>query len=114
MIVHSAGIQDRVAARAVLMRLFSTFAQIKTVFVDGGYTSTLLTWAKEMFGYCVEVVKRTEAHTFKVLPKRWIVERTFAWLNHFRRLAKDHEILPASSETFITITMIHLALRRLG
>lgn len=113
-IVHSAGIQDRVAARAVLMRLFSTFTDIKTVFVDGGYTGKLLGWAKEMFGYCVEVVKRTEAHTFKVLPKRWIVERSFAWLNHSRRLAKDYEVTTESAEAFVRIANIRLMVRRLG
>ena len=114
MIVHSAGIQDRVGARAVLTRLFATFSTLTTVFVDGGYTGKLIDWAKAMFDWNVQVVKRTEAHRFVVLPKRWIVERTFAWLNHFRRLAKDHEILPASSETFITISMIHLVLRRIA
>ena len=113
-IVHSAGIQDRVGARAVLTRLFATFSTLTTVFVDGGYTGKLIDWAKAMFDWSVHVVKRTETHRFVVLPKRWIVERTFAWLNHFRRLAKDHEILPASSETFITISMIHLALRRMA
>jgi transposase len=112
-IVHSAGIQDRVAARAVLMRLFSTFDQIKIIFADGGYTGALLQWAKEMFGYCVEVVKRTEAHTFKVLPKRWIVERTFAWLGWSRRLSKDYELLPDSAETMIHIAFAHQMLRRL-
>jgi transposase len=112
-IVHSAGIQDRVAARALLMRLFSTFVRIKTVFADGGYTGTLLPWAKVMFGYCVEVVKRTEAHTFKVLPKRWIVERTFAWLNWSRRLSKDYELRPDSAETMIYIAFAHQLLRRL-
>jgi transposase len=87
-IVHSAGIQDRVAARAVLMRLFCLFGTIQTVFVDGGYTGTLIDWAKQMFAYTVEVVKRTDQHLFKVLPKRWIVERTFAWLNWSRRLSR--------------------------
>jgi hypothetical protein len=61
-IVHSAGIQDRVAARAVLMRLFCRFDRITKVFVDGGYTGKLIGWAKEMFGYHVEVVKRNELH----------------------------------------------------
>ena len=63
-IVHSAGIQDRVAARAVLMRLFCLFATIQTAFVDGGYTGTLIDWAKQMFGYTVRVVKRTDQHLF--------------------------------------------------
>ncbi len=111
-VVHSAGIQDRVAARAVLMRLFCRFDRITKVFVDGGYTGTLIGWAKEMFGYDVEVVKRNELHKFQVLPKRWIVERTFAWLNWSRRLSKDYELLHTSAETIIHIAFAHLLLRR--
>ncbi len=112
-IVHSAGIQDRVAARAVLMRLFCRLDSITTVFVDGGYTGKLIGWAKEMFGYNVEVVKRNELHKFQVLPKRWIVERTFAWLNWSRRLSKDYELRHTSAETMIHIAFAHLLLRRL-
>ena len=111
-IVHSAGIQDRVAARAVLMRLFCTFDTITKVFVDGGYTGKLIGWAKDMFGYELEVVKRNELHAFKVLPKRWIVERTFAWLNWSRRLSKDYELRHTSAETMIHIAFVHLLLRR--
>ena len=111
-IVHSAGIQDRVAARAVLMRLFCLFGTIQTVFVDGGYTGTLIDWAKQMFGYTVEVVKRTDQHLFKVLPKRWIVERTFAWLNWSRRLSKDYELRHSSAESMVHIAFAHLLLRR--
>jgi transposase len=111
-IVHSAGIQDRVAARAVLMRLFCRFDSITTVFADGGYTGTLIDWARQMFGYTVRVVKRTEQHLFQVLPKRWIVERTFAWLNWSRRLSKDYELRPSSTETMIYIAFAHLLLRR--
>lgn len=111
-IVHSAGIQDRAAARAVLLRLFCRFDTITKVFVDGGYTGKLLGWAKDMFDYDVEVVKRDELHTFKVLPKRWIVERTFAWLNWSRRLGKDYELRHTSAETIIHIAFAHLLLRR--
>jgi transposase len=111
-IVHSAGIQDRVAARAIAMRLFCRFDTIKTIFVDGGYTGTLIDWAKEMFGYTVQVVKRSDQKGFHILPKRWIVERTFAWLNWSRRLSKDYEIRPASAETMTHIAFAHLLLRR--
>jgi len=111
-VVHSAGIQDRVAARAVLMRLFCRFDTITTVFADGGYTGKLIDWAKEMFGYKVKVVKRKEQHLFQVLPKRWIVERTFAWLNGSRRLSKDYELRHTSAETMIHIAFAHLLLRR--
>jgi hypothetical protein len=67
---HSAGIQDRVAVRAVLLRLFCLFGTIQTVFVDGGYTGTLNDWARQMFGYAVQVVKRTHQYLLKVPPKR--------------------------------------------
>jgi len=113
-VVHSAGIQDRVGARAVLTRLFCRFDTITKVFVDGGYTGTLIEWAKQMFGYTVEVVKRTEQHLFQVLPKRWIVERTLAWLNWSRRLSKDYELLHTTAETMIYVAFAHLLLRRLA
>ncbi len=110
--VHSAGIQDRVGARAVLMRLFRRFETRTKIFADGGYTGTLIDWAKKMFDYDVEVVKRNELHTFKVLPKRWIVERNFAWMDWSRRLSKDYELCPASSESIIWISFVHALLRR--
>ncbi len=68
-VVHSAGVQDRVGARAVLMRLFCRFDSIVKVFVDGGYTGTLIEWAKQMFGYDVEVVKHNEQHLFRVVAQ---------------------------------------------
>ena len=111
-IVHSAGIQDRVAPRAVLMRLFCRFDSITTVLADGGYTGKLIDWAKDMFGYSVEIVKRNEQHLFRVLPKRWIVERTFAWLNWSRRLSKDYELRHTSTESMIHIAFAHMLLRR--
>jgi len=112
-ILHSAGIQDRVAARAVLLRLFYRFDRLTTVFADGGYTGTLIDWAKQMFGYTVKIVKRNEQHLFRVLPKRWIVERTFAWLNWARRLSKDYELCHTSAETMIYIAFAHQLLRRI-
>jgi transposase len=96
----------------VLTRLFCRFDTIAKVFVDGGYTGTLIDWAKQMFVYQVEVVKRSDLHLFKVLPKRWIVERTLAWLNWSRRLAKDYELRPASAETMVYVAFAHQLLRR--
>ncbi len=96
----------------MLTRLFCRFDTIAKVFVDGGYTGTLIEWAEQMFGYQVEVVTRNELHTFKVLPKRWIVERTFAWLNWSRRLSKDYELRHTSAETMIHIAFAHQLLRR--
>jgi putative transposase len=112
--VHSAGLQDRVAARALLLRLSRKVRGLLRVFADGGYTGTLREWVQEMFGWRLEIVKRNETHRFVVLPKRWIVERTFAWLNWSRRLSKDYELRPDSAETIIYIAYAHLMLRRLA
>jgi len=111
-VVHSAGIQDRVGARALLLRLSYRFKGIVKIFADGGYTGTLIDWAKEMFGYKVEIVKRSDQKGFQVLPKRWIVERTFAWNNWSRRLSKDYELSQKSAETMIHIAFVHQLLRR--
>jgi len=86
------------------MRLFCRFDSITTVFADGGYTGKLID--------SVQIVKRNEQHLFRVLPKRWIVERTFAWLNWSRRLSKVYEIRHTSVETMIHIAFAHLLLRR--
>ncbi len=99
-------------ARAVMVRLFCRFDSIATIFVDGGYTGKLIDWARQMFGYKVEVVKRNELHPFQVLPKRWIVERTFSWLNWSRRLSKDYELRHTSAESMIYIAFAHMLLRR--
>jgi len=96
----------------VLMRLFCRFDTIVKVFVDGGYTGPPIEWAKQMFGYDVEVVKRVEQPLSRVLPKRWMVERTLAWLNWSRRLSKDYELLHTSAETMILIAFAHLLMRR--
>lgn len=113
-VVHSAGIQDRVAARAVLIRLFALVDTIQTVFVDGGYSGKLIDWSRDMFGWLTTVVKRTEEHRFAVLPKRWIVERTLAWLTNSRRLVRDYEVCPKQAEAMIKVAMIHLLLKRLA
>lgn len=87
---------------------------IQTVFVDGGYSGTLVDWGLQMFGWLISVVKRTEAHTFKILPKRWIVERTFGWMNWRRRLSKDYEKNPLYSEAMIYVAMVNIMTRRLA
>ena len=72
-----------------------------------------MVWARRRCGRLVEIVKRTNRHRFVVLPKRWIVERTFAWMDKYRRLSKDYETLPVSSETMIYVAMINLMIHRL-
>ena len=92
-IVHSAGIQDRDGGRYVLGKAKRKGHRTLKVWVDGGYAGKLIGWAKDVLDYDLEVVKRSDLnkHTFVVLPKRWIVERTLSWLSRSRRLSKDYE-----------------------
>jgi len=87
--------------------------RMKLIWADGSYAGEFVREAKRSFGRVIEVVKRPELHKFVVLPKRWIVERTFGWFSKYRRLSKDYESLPASSETMIQIAMINLMIHRL-
>jgi len=112
-VVLSAGIQDRTGARALILRLASVAHELKVLFADGAYTGKLIDWAWKMFQWPLSIVTRHTQGQFEPLPWRWIVERTFAWLGNARRLSKDYELLPGTSESFIQITMISLMLRRL-
>ena len=82
--------------------------------MGGGYTSSLINWALSMFGWNMQVTKRRQRHGFEALPKRWIVERTFAWLSQSRRLSKDYEVSVASAEAFIKTACIRRMVRLLG
>lgn len=105
--------QDRDGARPLLACLRGRFPSLKLIFADGAYAGQLVDWAKSFGGWVIQVVKRVELHRFVVLPKRWIVERTFAWLGRWRRLSKDYEQSPRMSATVIRIAMIGIMLRRL-
>ncbi len=98
--VHGAGVSDSRGVRLVLIRLAALLIPFKAIVVDGGYKQGCLDWARGMFGFVLTVVKRTEAG-FKVLPKRWIVERFFAWLSCARRHAKDSHPNPNFSQAAI-------------
>lgn len=112
-VVHAANTQDRDGGRLVLEKLGTRFRRLKRIWADGAYAGAFVAWARSTFGRIVEVVKRNELHRFVVLPKRWVVERTFGWLGKYRRLSKDYETLPTSSETMIYLAMINLMLHRL-
>jgi putative transposase len=96
-----------------LIRLFPILPHLLKILLDGGYKQGVIDWGKAMFGYVLEVVKRSELHTFKIVPKRWIVERTFGWFNWYRRLSKDYEHNPKTSEAMIHVAACTLMLRRL-
>ncbi len=114
-VVTAASIQDRDGARLVLRQHRGAGKTLRRVWVDGAYRGQLLDWAWRRLRLTLQVVLRSDKHRgFVVLPRRWIVERTFAWLSQVRRLSKDYEELPTTSEAMIYVTMIRLMLRRLA
>lgn len=114
-VVHLASIQDRDGAKLVLEKVPKRFARLKLIWADGGYRGKLIRWVKDTCQCMLKIVKRNDdLKGFKVLPRRWVVERTFGWLNRYRRLAKNYERLPHSSEAMVQIAMIRLMLRRLA
>jgi putative transposase len=115
-VVHAADIQDRDGARSVLAKIKGSFPRLKKILADGIYNGGIAEWAMQFGGWVLEVVPkphRAKGEPFKVMKWRWIVERTFAWLGRYRRLSKDYERQPESSEALIYIAMSHLMLRRL-
>jgi putative transposase len=114
-VVHSASVQDRDGAK-LLEPYFLLYGWLKVVFADGGYAGALISWFQQLARHRklrLEIVKRpVEAVGFYLLPKRWVVERTFSWLGNFRRLSKDYEVKTSHSEAFIYIASVHIVLRR--
>jgi putative transposase len=122
-VVTAGNVPDRDGAKMLLHALFqrikkskySRWCRLKLIWADGGYRGELLTWIKSTLGWTLEIVEKLGDQVgFQVLPKRWIIERTFAWLNRQRRLSKDYERLPATSEAFVYVVMIRLMLKRLA
>jgi putative transposase len=115
-LVLPANLQDRDAARQLLERFYGASRRrtVKHIWADGGYAGTLLAWAQRLWRCTVEIVKRTDAHCFRVLPRRWVVERTFGWLGRYRRLNRDYERQAHTGETMVYVAMIRLMLARLA
>lgn len=122
-LVTAGSVQDRDGAKVLLCRLFerikkskySRGCRLKLIWADGAYGGELIDWVKRTLGWTLTIVEKLAGQVgFQVLPKRWIVERTFAWLNRHRRLSKDYERLPETSEAFVYVAMIRLMLRRLA
>ena len=113
-VVHAANIQDRDGARLVLRKLGCGFSRLSLIWADGGYAGKLIDWAFNFGRWVLQIVERNkDVKGFAVLPRRWVVERTFSWLGKYRRLSKDYESLPVSSETIIQLAMINLMIHRL-
>jgi putative transposase len=114
-LVTAASVQDRDAARPLLWNLRRAFPSIALAWADGGYAGKLVTWAKTRLHLTLEIVKRPDdLHTFKVLPRRWVVERTLSWITRHRRTVRDYERLAARHETCIYWAMIIVMTRRLA
>lgn len=116
--ITPAATQDRDAAKGLIKLLVTMYSRVQVIWADGGYLGALVQWVKALrpFGKLhLEIVRRSDqGKGFKVLPKRWLVERTFGWLTKSRRLCRDYEVRPDHSEAMIRICMIRLMLRRLA
>jgi putative transposase len=114
-VVTAASLQDRPAGRMLLPLLHRCQRGIRLIWADGGYSGTLPEWAKDTLGITVSIVKKIVGQTtFVVLPRRWVVERTFSWITAARRNVRDYERLPTHSEAFINWSMITMMTRRLA
>ena len=116
MSVHAANVQDRDGAKALLCSLSEEqFPLLEKVFADAGYQGKLEQWTADELGLVLQIVPRLAGQsTFVVLPKRWIVERTFAWLMRYRRLRSEYETTVKSSVGWIYAAMIHRMIRHLA
>jgi putative transposase len=117
-VATAANVQDRDAAMVLLNVLRHQFSRVRLIWADQAYAGELLAWVWSLRPWRnvrLEIVKRPEGTKgFQLLPKRWIVERTFGWFGRYRRLSKDYEYLTQTSEAMIRVVMIHLMVRRLA
>jgi len=113
-VVHAANEHDSKAAFNVIALLKGRFARLIKIIADGGYRGELIELTKKTFGWILEIILRSDdTSKFQVLPKRWVVERTFSWFESYRRLSKDFEFNTDTSETMIQLAMIKLMLNRI-
>ena len=114
-LVTVASVQDRDGAFSLLRNLPGSCKKLRKIWVGGGYAGKLVEWVAAKFKFCLEVVLRPkQTRKFVLLPRRWVVERTFGWLNHSRRLSKSYERLIQTDETWIYIAMSRIMLNRLA
>lgn len=127
MVVHAANLADSEGGRLVLERITQRYPELAHLWVDAGYNDGFVAWAQSDLGLSVERVRKGSAWTrvapgekpaarcpFPILARRWVVERTFAWLGRYRRMSRDYEALPETQEALVHLCMIRLMLRRLA
>jgi len=113
-VVHAANVHDSKGASDVIALLRGRFERLIKIVADGGYRGELIEKTKTKFGWVLEIVLRTDhSNKFTVIPQRWVVERTFAWFESYRRLSKDFEYLTDTSEAMIQFAMLKLMLNRI-
>jgi putative transposase len=128
-VVHPADLQDRAGAPRLLLTVADTLPRLELIWADSAYIGPLQAWVWERFGWRLQIVERPGGRGqwlpagkeppvripgFQLLPRRWVVERTFAWIGRNRRMSRDYEFLPATSEAWIYLSMIRLMLKRLA
>ena len=115
-LVHAGNIQERDGAKLLLNRAKGCFTRLRLIWADAGYNGEgMIDWVRNTHGWILEIVKRDKGvKGFQVLPRRWVVERTFAWFGNYRRLSKDYEVLTETSEAMIYAAMVRLMVRRLA
>jgi putative transposase len=114
-VVHGANVPDRDGAKLLLEKAKSRFPRLTLLWADGGYAGKLVEWVQSACGWVLQIVRRSDqAKGFQLLPRRWVVERTFGWLGRQRRLSKDYERRTDTSEAMIYWAMSRLLVRRLA
>jgi putative transposase len=114
-VVHPANIQDRDGAKLLFEKVKDRYPRLRLVWADGGYAGQLIAWLNDCCEWTLEIVKRNaDLKGFHVLPRRWVVERTFGWIGRYRRMSKDYEELEKNSEAMIYLSMTRLMLKRLA
>jgi putative transposase len=111
-VIQSASVQDRDGAIGVIDKLLENWNKVIKIFADGAYAGKLIAKVKDQFKIKLEIIKRDELHSFKILPKRWIVERTFSWIDTNRRNSKNYERLSNTSVAMVHISAIRIMLKR--
>ncbi len=114
LVVHSADIQDRDGGKLLIKKQGRQWRRLEVIWADGGYAGKFVDWAPGWYGCVVEIVHQQAVGKFVVLPTRGIVERTFGWFSKHRRLSKDYEALPRSSECLVLIAGINLMVHRIS
>ena len=114
-VVHAANIQDRDGAKLVFAKVSNRFPRLRLVWADGGYAGKLIDYVYYWYLLVLQIVKRSDDQKgFVLLPRRWVVERTFGWLMNDRRLCRNDEYWTETSEAVVKVAMIHIMLRRLA